>query len=89
MIFVFENEYDPSRIYSAKISKHNGSKVNQYLNGTYIATYNTMAESAKAIGANNHAGISSCCRGRQKTVKGFQFFYANDPNQPDKSKIIN
>lgn len=33
-------------------------------------------------------GIYKCCKGQSKTSLGYKWFYANDPNQPDKTKII-
>lgn len=63
-------------------------KVNMYeLNDTYIRTFNTTIEACTFVGKNS-SNISKCCRGEQKTCGDFKWFYADDPNQPDKSKII-
>ena len=63
-------------------------KVNMYeLNNTYIRTFNTTIEACTFVGKNS-SNISNCCKGKQKTCSGYKWFYANDPNQPDKTKII-
>ena len=59
--------------------------VNQYKKDIFIATYNSLTEAHNETGVNN---ISKCCKGRAKVAGGYSWYYADDPNQPDKTKII-
>lgn len=66
-------------------------KVNQYsLEGIFIATFESADCAAQYVGLKGGCRITSCCRGYYgcKTAGGFLWFYADDPDQPDKSKII-
>lgn len=63
-------------------------KINQYtLNNIFIKTYNSAMEAHNLDGFCNST-IGKCCKGEKEFYKGYKWFYADDPNQPDKSKII-
>lgn len=52
--------------------------VGQYdFDGNLIASYNTLAEAAKAVHAHK-TQISACCRGVCYSCKGYQWRYADD-----------
>lgn len=60
--------------------------VNQYgKNGIFVASYNSIKEARDKTGITN---ISKSCRDHTKTAGGYYWYYANDPKQPDKTKII-
>lgn len=67
-----------------KVLQYNGrkdywkKKVNQYdLNDTYLATYNSAAEAAQAIGKmNGSSSITKACKGKLKTAYKFKWSYA-------------
>lgn len=63
--------------------------INVYdLDCNYVDTFISQISAAQDLGCD--AGcINSCLKGRNKTHKGYRFYYADDPNQPDKSKITN
>lgn len=90
--YVFRYHGEPFDLYrinynnnSEKVSK----KVNKYdINGNYISTYSSITSAGKELGVKNVTSISKCCKYKNKTSYGYKWFYANDPNQPDKSKII-
>lgn len=88
--FVYRYDNDPFDKYKAtKKSIINNTIVNQYTKeGIFIKTYTFIKEAEKE---NNicKGSISNVCRGKTKTAGGYKWFYANDPNQPDKTKIIN
>jgi len=64
-------------------------KVNQYSpDDIFIKTYNSASEAITYINAKYDSLIHKCCQKSQSTYKGYKWFYANDPNQPDKTKII-
>lgn len=66
------------------------TKVNCYtLEDIYVCTYNSLEEAKNAVGLKNSSNITNVCRGKRNHSGGFKWYYANDPNQPDKSKIIN
>ena len=64
-------------------------KINQYtLEGSFIKTHISSSDALKELGVNYYGSIKKCCNGKSKTFKGYKWFFANDPNQPDKTKII-
>lgn len=66
----------------------NNCVINQYsLDNIYINTYETI-KIASEINNIDPSCISSVCRKKNKTSGGYKWYYANDPEQPDKSKII-
>lgn len=73
--------------YKNKMSKSKSKKVNQYtMDDVFIKTFDSGI-STKEIGATPGI-VSRCCKGLSKHSGGFKWFYADDPNQPDKTKII-
>ena len=63
--------------------------VNQYSkDNVFIETHNTANQASKKVGLKYSGDIGKCCRGDKKTCGGYKWFFANDPNQPDKTKII-
>jgi hypothetical protein len=67
----------------------NGLSVNCYTqDDIYITTYPSMQEGARYTGLKSSTGILGCVKHQYKTAGGYKWFYANDPAQPDKSKII-
>lgn len=64
-------------------------KINQYTtDNIYIKTHTSAVDASKELGVDYYGNIKRCCNGRANTFKGYKWFYANDPNQPDKTKII-
>jgi hypothetical protein len=55
-------------------------KINQYdLNGNFIATHNSAAEAAIAVGKpGNGSSIIKACRGKLKTAYKFKWSYADN-----------
>lgn len=73
------------------IPKFDASKkrINKYsLEGEYICTYESVLGGMRDAGGKYSTGIRFCCKGKRNKAYGFKWFYADDPNQPDKSKII-
>lgn len=63
-------------------------KVNKYTeDNIFINIFDTPNKAALSVGKKS-GGILSCCRKERKTAYGFQWYFSDDPNQPDKSKII-
>ena len=52
-----------------------------------ILEFPSQMEASRQTGTNQ-GHIWGCCNGRRKSAGGFLWFYADDPDQPDKSKII-
>ena len=62
--------------------------VNQYTdNGMFVRNFYSISEASVQTGIGE-TSIVHCCRKRLKTAGGFLWFYASDPTQPDKTKII-
>lgn len=55
----------------------------------FIKTYISSEEARLDIGLKRGSHITDVCKGRAKSAGGYVWYYANDLNQPDKSKIIN
>lgn len=61
---------------------------NQYdMNGNFIESYISRTDASKSTGIPL-SSIVSALNGKQKSAGGYLWFEVNDPNQPDKSKII-
>ena len=90
--YVFRYHGEPYNLYSTTKntnSKAISIKVNQYnKNDIFIQTFNSVTLAGIYFDINNPTLISKCCKGKKKTAYGYKWFYANDPNQPDKTKII-
>ncbi len=65
-----------------------GKIVNQYSkDNKFIKTYHSIREASKETGACETT-IIPCCKYKRNYSGGYKWFYANDMNQPDKTKII-
>ena len=63
--------------------------VNQYSkNFVYIKTFYSSEEASLKVGCKS-SSIRNACNRNGGGCNGYKWYYANDPNQPDKSKIIN
>ena len=67
-----------------------GRSVNLYDKNQYINTFETIKDCANyiKIRPSNVSAVLSTKYVNSKTVRGFSVYYADDPNQPDKTKII-
>lgn len=66
----------------------NSKQLNRYtLDGKYIDTFESVAYLYREFGYSQ-GNISMCCRGVRNKAYGYKWYYANDPNQPDKTKIM-
>lgn len=91
--FVLRNKGDSFNKYRTTRNEYcNSKKINQYsVDNQYIATFNTLVEAARSLGKKYSGGIHSVCNktNDRKTAYGYKWFYANDVEQPDKTKILN
>lgn len=73
-----------------KETEGNKKKANQYtIDDKFVCTYSCFQEAADKLNYKNAGPMIGCARGTRKTAAGYKWYYANDPNQPDKTKIIN
>lgn len=78
-----ETVNDRPFIYAASVMK----PINVYdKQNNFVEIYPSQKIAGDIMNVNKD-GINSCLKGRQKTAFGYKYFYANDPNQPDKSHI--
>ena len=65
-------------------------KVNQYKGDVYIQTFESIKSANEAMTNKTTIAIKNCClkKPHYNTAFGYKWFYADDPNQPDKTKII-
>ncbi|AGE49907.1 GIY-YIG catalytic domain-containing endonuclease [Paramecium bursaria Chlorella virus Can18-4] len=55
---------------------HNSKRVYQYkLDGTYVDSYDSGGEAARALGKTDGSLISKCARGKQPSAYGFKWSY--------------
>lgn len=74
-----------------QLNMYNKKLVNQYdLCGNFIKSYISAKEACRLnnIPLSGSANITACCKGKRNKAYDSKWFYADDPNQPDKSKII-
>lgn len=72
-----------------KSSLEHQVKINQYTTeDIFVKTHLSSVDAMKELGVSSYGNVKKCCRGKLKTYKGYKWFFANDPNQPDKTKII-
>lgn len=63
--------------------------VNQYTkDGIFIKTHDSAKKAGFDVGIKCYGNVTNCCKGNQKTAHGYKWYYADDPNQPDKTKIM-
>lgn len=63
--------------------------VNKYTkDDIYLDTYSTVTNAVNSVGKNSTSAISRCCKGKLNSAYGYKWFYADDPNQPNKTKIM-
>lgn len=66
----------------------NAKQFNQYdKNMRFVKTWDCGKDAERALGILV-SNIARCAKGIRPTAGSFVWFYADDPNQPDKSKII-
>lgn len=70
------------------LSYNNVRPVNCYdLDDNFIKTFVSIREASMSVG-KSESGVADCCKKEQKTCGGYKWFYADDPNQPNKTKIM-
>lgn len=87
--YIWRYKGDSFDLYSIK-KYHFSRKVVMYTkDNEYIKTFNTVKDAAEYLDTSD-GSIINCCKHRANThfCKGFRLLYADDPDQPDKSKII-
>lgn len=87
--YVWRYHNEPFDKYSCAIINGN-IRINKYTSdGVFIKSYKNYKSAAKSVKTTNTKAISDCCKNKNHLYRGFLWFYINDPNQPDETKIIN
>lgn len=72
-----------------KTSLEHQIKINQYtIENVFVKTHLSSVDAMRELNVSSYGSIKKCCRGKLNTYKGYKWFFANDPNQPDETKII-
>lgn len=93
-VWRYLDEYNPNeqiRYDLLKVSGGRGSAISKYdKNKKYLETYATIKEALKSIGINNgHSDvINRALKDSNEMAYGYYWYYANDLNQPDNTKIF-
>ena len=88
--FIWRYKDEPFDKYDIPV-RYQKIKVNKYTkDDIYIQTCDSFLDALRSVGKYTKQGtnIRKCCDGRTKTAFGYKWYFANDPNQPDKTKII-
>ena len=65
------------------------TNVNCYtLDDIYVCTYDSLEDAKNAVGLKNSSNITNVCRKKRNHSGGFKWYYIDDQEQPDKTKII-
>lgn len=68
---------------------HKIRAVNKYTkDNIFIETFDTITNAVNSVNKDSTSAISRCCKGKLNSAYGYKWFYADDPNQPDKSRLI-
>ena len=68
---------------------HKIRAVNKYTkDNIFIETFDTVTNAVNSVNKDSTSAISKCCKGKLNSAYGYKWFYADDPNQPDKSRLI-
>ena len=87
--FVWRYEGDPFDKYEIKWKERKTIKpVHCYYNDKYVAAYESTKIATKAIGLKSNSTIFAALKDHSKSAGGYKWYYADDINQPDKTKII-
>ena len=64
--------------------------INVYTKDTnnFVGTYYSLQEAVRQLKISGTSSAYKALRKERKYAYGYQFFYASDASQPDKSKII-
>lgn len=80
---------DDVNLYTAhKDRESRGRKINCYKDNVFICTYNSSIDAAECMNINKSHNITNACRRKNHLFQDYYFYYADDPMQPDKTKII-
>lgn len=89
--YIWRYDLDPVEkfiLHKERLTK--GVKINRYsIDDCFIDAFNSCIDGAENIGIKTSSSISSACKSKSHISHGYKWYYANDPNQPDKTKIIN
>lgn len=86
--YIFRYKGDPVNKYQTVRTSHNRRRVNKYNdNHQYIGTYNSVTKASEDIHINRNF-LSDRYLKTHEICNGFFLYYSDDPNQPDKTKII-
>lgn len=89
-IFCYHGEDISKNTFKANPT-YNRRAVNQYSKkDEYITTFDSIVEATKTFTNSGSTAITSCCNHKKhyNTAFGYKWYYADDPEQPDKTKII-
>lgn len=88
--FVWRFRGEPFSKYSIKKkTKQNRKMINMYtVDDEFVSQFFNVDMAREFVNAANNSNIYTACRNSGGKAHGYKWYYADDPNQPDKSKII-
>lgn len=64
-------------------------KINCYtLDDVFVKTYTSFHQAQLSVGLKSSSSLTDACNKRIMSSGGYKWYHANDPTQPDKTKII-
>lgn len=90
LVWMFLEDYTnptvPNKVLNVYTSHHSGIGVNQYsIEGKFIRSFNSIKEAKQITGITS---IINVCSKKKYEAGNFRWYYIDDLNQPDKTKII-
>ena len=85
-VFRYHNDTFNKYFYPDLFSKYINVYEKESMN--YVNTYYSIQEAAKQLNLSGTNSAYKALRKERKYAYGYMFYYANDPDQPDKSKVI-
>lgn len=88
--FVWRYEEDSFDKFDVKwaVNKNIWKSVSCYNDDRYICSYESIKLATIGVGLHSVSTIGAALKDHSKTAGGYTWYYANDPAQPDKTKII-
>lgn len=86
--YIWRIHGEPFDLYPT-IRKHHHRPVNMYsLDLIFEDTFESAKQASIILSFSGYGNITNCCNGKVNSSYGHKWFYADDPNQPDKTKIV-
>ena len=86
---IWRYDNDSVTVYTShKDRSSRGRKINCYIGDTFVSTYNSAIDASELNNIDKSRKILNACNSKSHKLNNMYWYFSNDPEQPDKSKII-